>query len=216
MAIIKIIEGHHNLNSVGCSFFLESNENIITRITTSNLRWLSVRESDDKFFSIEQQRACERIDDLISRYNSVIWDKLNLRILVFTDPTKTDNEYLLKLIAGGADVRFYKSDSKIRMALSGKKLFLARSSEHKKVVNQGWLYEGRNNHDPFLDFYRDWFDNKFDLASKIILKNGKLQFERTFFERIIDGFKKISIDGWINILLSAVIGALIGCLSYFL
>lgn len=216
MATIKIIEGHHNLNSVGCSFFLDSNENLITRVTTSNLRWLSIRESNDEYFSDEQQRACERIDDIFNRFNSNIWDKLNIRILLFANPTKTNNSYLNKLIAGGADVRFYKSKSNVRMALCGKRLFLARSSDNKKVVNQGWLYEGRNNNDPFLDFYKDWFDNKFEHSSKIILKNGKLRYEKTSIERIIDSFRNITIDGWINILLSAVLGALIGCLSVFL
>lgn len=212
MASIKIIEGHNVLNAVGCSFFIESNEKVMTRISSSDLRWLSIREGNGAFLSDEQKTACDRIDEIIERFGSSVWDKMNMRILLFSNPIRSKNEYILKLIRCGADVRYCPVGSKTRMALRGNRLYLSHSSDCLKVVNTGWLYEGRAVNDPFIDYYRNWFDSKFASSRKIIVRGDKMRYDESIASRILKSLKNMSVESWLNIVLGAVMGAIISCL----
>lgn len=209
MANAKIIEGHNNLNAIGCSFFLNSNEKICTRITSSNLRWLSIRENNDCYLSVEQEKACNRIDTILDTYRTAEWDKLNMKILLFSNPTKSkDNHYIKKLILCGADIRYLPLSTRQRMVLQGNKLYFSISSNRDKVVNIGWIYEGRPSNDPFIDFYKDWFDKKFEKAKIIGIKKDKLVTTDSVIKKIYVGFSNLTLENWINLLLGAVLGTL--------
>ncbi len=210
MATVKLIDGHKDLNATGCSFFINLTESVVTRVTSSDLRWLSLRENEDEFITPNQKEACDKIENILSHFHGSEWNKINLKVLLFSNPTKSANPYLVKLINCGADIRYIKSSSKIRLAICKNLLYLTLSTTPKNVVNSGMLYSGRTQQDPLIDFYTSWFDTKFASARKTKVKNGKVVFDDSFWEQVKIGYNRMDSKDWIGLILGAILGALIG------
>lgn len=210
MATVKLIDGHKDLNAIGCLFFINLTESAVTRVTSSDLRWLSLRENDDEYITPNQKEACDKIENILSRFHGSEWNKINLKVLLFTNPTKSTNPYLIKLINCGADIRYIRSSSKIRLATCKNLLYLTLSTHQKNVVNSGILYSGRTQQDPLIDYYTSWFDKKFATARKTKVKKGKVTFDDSFWEQVKTGYARMESKDWIGLIFGAILGALIG------
>lgn len=57
-----IIKGLENLNSEGCMFFIEAGSEQVTRMTSTQLRWLTHKKDNGDCFTNAQRQAIEKID----------------------------------------------------------------------------------------------------------------------------------------------------------
>ena len=109
MANIRIIERHEELSSLGCEFFMKANESHITRVSSTKLRWLSIRDGKGEFISSMQKSACAFLENIAGKYGSDDWDKLNLKILLYDNPVLSQDNHIKTLIKCGADIRYLRS-----------------------------------------------------------------------------------------------------------
>ena len=106
MANIRIIKRHEELNSLGCEFFTKANEGHITRISSTKLRWLSIRTNNKDYISSMQKSACDFLETIAEKYGADDWDKLNLKILLYDNPIKSQDDHIKTLLKCGADIRY--------------------------------------------------------------------------------------------------------------
>ena len=106
MPNIQILSTHKELNEFGCKYFLNTSESHTTRITSTELRWLTVRDGSGNYYTPTQQAACAYIDDLAQNYGSLEWDKINMKILLYVDPTIAQRPHIITLLKCGADIRY--------------------------------------------------------------------------------------------------------------
>lgn len=213
MATIRIIDNHSELNSVGCHFFTTANESQVTRVSSTKLRWLSLRTQAGDYFTEEQGKAMERIKSLeVNNGKSSGLGKLNMRILLFCDPTKEspdDAMHIFKLLKAEADIRYSNRTSSTKVIIQGNSLYLSYAPDVSKVVNSGILYTGRMVNDPVIEHHKCEFDSIFDSARKLTIRNEKIVFEDVGLSRIWKAMRSISAKDWILLILGALLGALL-------
>lgn len=210
MPVIKIIEHHTQLNDQGCQFFLSSNENVVTRMTSFELRWLSLRTSKDEYVSDNQVLACEYINKIAENYKEQDWDKINMRILLYSNPVIKQQEHIKTLIMCGADVRYITDKKPIKIILQKNKLYITISPSLDKVVNSGVLYIGRNINDPLIDYYRDEFDSQFSKARQVVLVDNQLRLRRRTIKEILQMIKNVEMQDWFILVLGTILGGVVG------
>ena len=210
MSSIKIIENHTQLNDQGCQFFLSSNENIVTRMTSSEVRWLSLRTSKNEFISDSQVLAYEYINKIAENYKESDWDKINMKILLNSNPIGKQDEHIKTLIMCGADVRYLNEKTPIKIILQKNKLYITIAPSIERVVNSGVLYTGRTINDPLIDYYKEEFDQKFAKARQVILVNEQLRFRKRNIKEILQMIKNIEMQDWFILILGTVLGGLVG------
>lgn len=217
----QIIDQKEELNRIGCEFFINAvNEKIErTSMTSMELRWLTIKPekqtkaivniSNSTTFDEKQTKAINIINECSNESNSH-GKELRMDVLLYKNPIKLkDNKHIIKLINAGADVRFKEmnddKNNKVRLCLSGKRLFVSYAHKADKVVESGFLYEGIEN-DPMINYYKKNFDNDFYKARKIIVKNNKLSYEDNLLFRTI---AEISLKDIIVLFCGGIIAILI-------
>lgn len=214
MATIKILDNHSELNDCGCSFFINTSEAHITRLTSSELRWLSVRTGTGEYISKNQQIACRHIESIAQKYGSKEWDKVNMKILLYKNPVTTQHTHIKMLLKCGADIRYLKGQNNIRIVVQDNILYFTISPSIEKVVNSGVVYTGKKINDPLIDYYVKIFDEKFNKARQIELSDkNKIKFKSIGLSYWYDVIKNLDIKDWINLILGAIIGAIISVLG---
>ena len=216
MSTITKIDKHEELSVKGCEFFIKANESFTTRISTNKLRWLSIKKNGD-YISSTQRDACMFIENIIKQYGNADWDKLNLKILLYENPIKNQEEYIKKLIKCGADVRFFNAKERTRIMTQKNVVFITFSTKDDKVVNYGIYYVGDDTSiDPYIDYWNKQFDSIFNKARKVILKDNTIVFADKFIKSLWKTIKDAEFKEWIMLFLGAVIGAIFGWLFQFL
>lgn len=215
MASVKILNTHKDLNEYGCGYFLKTNESHITRVTSTELRWLTVRNGDGSFFTSAQEEAYAYIDNIANDYGTDEWDKINMRILLYVNPTISQHPHIIKLLQCGADIRYIKESNSTKVLIQDNELYLTFSPSIDKVVNSGIVYVGQKNNDPLIKHYAKEFDEKFALAKKVTLKNGKIVFKERGIRNIYNILKGYEMNDWLNLVLGAILGTLFGLCTLF-
>lgn len=213
MATVKILNTHKELNEYGCRYFLETSESHVTRVTSTELRWLTVRKGDGGFFTPAQEEACSYIDDLALNYESDEWDKINMKILLYIDPTVAQHPHIIKLLKCGAEIRYVAENNTTKVLIQDNELYLTFSSSKDKVVNSGIVYIGNKVGDPLVNHYVTEFDHKFATAKRIILKKGKIVYQERGLINVYKTIKSYETKDWLNLILGAILGALFGLSS---
>lgn len=84
---VREIRDLKELNSLGCHYINTANQGNSTRMITRSMRWLSVRRGKrGGYMSPEQEKACQRIDELLEMDENNIERNLNLNVLLEKDP----------------------------------------------------------------------------------------------------------------------------------
>lgn len=210
MANIRIIERHEELNSLGCEFFMKANESHITRVSSTKLRWLSIRDGKGEFISSMQKNACAFLENIAGKYGSDDWDKLNLKILLYDNPVLSQDNHIKTLIKCGADVRYLRSKDCSKIVIQDNVIYLTFASSFEKVVNSGIYYVGKKTLDPFIDYQTQQFDIKYNMARKVTLnRKYRLVYADRFVPRLKNELNAVGMKDWINILLGAFMGGII-------
>ena len=169
---IKIVSNLIELNEKGCSFFLK--EHGETCIASESVRWLT--KNKNQWISRKQKEANNHIDKYIDNR----WKLDNIKVLLYEDPTKQNQNHIVRLIRAGANVKFKETDNTARICLSGNELFVSYSANSKNHVKTGVYYFGNLKYDPMIEHYKNIFNKDFETARKIIVNNnGNLSFEDT-------------------------------------
>ena len=213
MATVKIINTHKELNEYGCRYFLNTSESHLTRVTSTELRWLTVRKSDGEFFTPFQEEACSYIDNLALNYESEEWDKINMKVLLYVDPTIAQHPHIIKLLKCGAEIRYILENNTTKVLIQDNELYLTFSSSKEKVVNSGVVYVGNKVDDPLIHHYSTEFDQKFASAKRVILKDGRIVYEESGLVNIYKTIKSYETKDWLNLVLGAILGSLFGLSS---
>ena len=211
MPTIKIVNKHEELSHLGCQFFTQASECHKTRITSAKLRWLSVRKgkNNDEYISDMQKEACNYIDDISQKYGSNDWNKLNLKILLYDNPIKSQDETIKKLLKCGAEVKYLKSKDCSKIVIQDNILFLSFATSFDKVVNSGIYYVGKESTDPFIEYYLKLFDSQFQKARKISLKDDKIEYDDGFFTLLWKTLIGMEMKEWVNALVGAILGIIL-------
>lgn len=211
MAHVKLIKTHEQLNSTGCNLLLQANESTLIRLTSTEMRWLTIKkENSNDYFTDEQKQVCEYISDMANSYGGENWEKLNVRILLYVNPLKKQDEHMKKLIQAGADVRYISMINTTKIVLLENQLFISFARSFDKVVSTGLLYTGNIRNDPLIEYYKKLFDDAFDRARKITLNNGVLVFTDNWLKAMIKCVKMYGIRDWIPLVIGAVLGTILG------
>lgn len=56
MPSAKIVSTYQDLNSLGCEMLLATNESHVTRMTSSKMRWISLKNDKNEFISKNQKK----------------------------------------------------------------------------------------------------------------------------------------------------------------
>lgn len=96
MATVKIFNTHKDLNECGCTFFINTSEAHVTRVTSTELRWLSIKTRSGEYISKSQETACEYIESVANAFGSKEWDKINMKILLYVNPVISQHEHIKK------------------------------------------------------------------------------------------------------------------------
>ena len=209
MANIRIIGKHEELNSLGCEFFLKTNESHTTRVTSTRLRWLSIRNGKGEFITPVQKDACSFLEATAEKYGSDDWDKLNLKILLYENPIYTQDSFIKCLLKCGADIRYFRTTDCTKVVIQDNVIYLTFASSFKKVVNSGIYYVGKKTDDPFVDYHKQQFDLKFYKGKKITLKNDNIVYADKFLSRFNSELKDVGMKEWITLFLGALLGGII-------
>lgn len=210
MANIKILNTHKDLNEFGCKYFLRTNEFHTTRITSTELRWLTVRDGNGGFYTTTQEEACTYIKDLAKNFGSAEWDKINMKILLYVDPTKAQHSHIKFLLKCGAEIRYLNETSNTRVIIQDNELYLTFSTSIDKVVNSGVVYIGQKINDPLVNYYIQDFDSKYASARKVMLENEQIVFDKRGFANLMQIIRSYDTKDWLNLVLGAVFGTLFG------
>ena len=209
MATIRIVERHEELNSLGCEFFTKACENHITRVSSTKLSWLSIRDGNGGFISPMQEQACSFLDNIVENYGSDDWNKLNMKILLYENPINTQDKYIKCLLKCGVDLRYLRTNDCSKIVIQDNIIYLTFASSFEKVVNSGIYYVGKKISDPFIDYNILEFDSKFNKAKKLTLKNEKIVYADRFFSRLTKELNGVAMKDWINLFLGALLGGLV-------
>ena len=208
MEKINIISNYKELSEIGCSFFQKQGK---TYITSTELRWLTVKKNNtsDDFFCDEQKRANDYIDECSNRSHA----KLNMKVLLYKDPTKLNqNNHIVRLINAGAVVRFKKMDNTVKICLSGNELFISYANYMKNVVNKGVYYIGDlKDDDPMIEYYKNIFDKDFETAREVIVHKDNLSYTDKWYRQLKKNIKESQKE-----IILMLIGALLGGLLSFI
>lgn len=216
MANIRIIEKHEELNSIGCEFFTKASENHITRMSSTKLRWLSIRDGKGDYISTMQEMACKFVENIAEKYGTHDWNKLNLKILLYENPRKNQDIYIKYLLKCGADLRYLKTKDCTKVVIQDNVLYLTFASSFEKVVNSGIYYVGKKLSDPYIDYCLNQFDTKFSKARKMTIRNDKIEYADGFVSRLKNEFKTVVMKDWIILLLGALFGGVVGVLISYI
>lgn len=210
MANIKIVKRYEELNSLGCEFFTKVHEGHITRISSTKLRWLSIRTNNGEFISSMQKNACAFLKTIAEKYGAEDWDKLNLKILLYDNPIKSQDDHIKTLLKCGADIRYLQVQECSKIVIQDNIIYITFASSFEKVVNSGIYYVGSKNSDPLIDYQIQQFDKKFNIAKRITLnKNLKIVNAVSIIPRLKTELSAVSMRDWIIILIGALIGGII-------
>lgn len=212
MPNIKIIKTYHDLNERGCKFFLDLNESSITRVTSAQLRWLSAR-IEGQYISDAQKEACDYIDSITKTYGTKEWAKINLKILLYVNPCKAQDKYIIELLKCGVDIRYVREDNCKKIVLQKNMLYISFSPTLDKLVNTGIIYTGIKHDDPLIEYYKTEFDNKFNKARKVILnENGVISLKDKNIVYWYNIVKNYDAQQWISLIIGACLGGIVGLL----
>ena len=210
-----LVEGLKALNSEGCRFFIDANPQQETLITSSRLRWLSIREKKGAYFTDELNQALQRIAQLVDLTDA---NHLNIRILLYRHPRRykrAERDVVVDLLrCGGTEIRYLKNNDQLsRLALRGGKLFLSTAARTGEAVNQGIVYESFSPaSDPLLESFHASFEADFAKAKRLVLnKNGKIAYADStlrLFVRWVSSEKGLAVIGTIV----GIVGLLIALL----
>ncbi len=213
MATIKILETHKELNECGCNFFCNTSEIHLTRVTSTELRWLSVRTAKGEYISPAQEFACAHVDAIADSYGSNEWDKINMKILLYVNPIKSQHHHIKNLLKCGADIRYIKNQNCTRLVIQDNKLFFTVSSSQEKVVNSGILYTGKKINDPLINYYTQEFDSMFLRARPIEMQNNRIVFRHRGIKYWYAIVQNLDAKDWINLIFGAILGTMLGLLA---
>lgn len=216
MANIKVLNTHKDLNEFGCKYFLNTNEFHTTRITSTELRWLTVRDGSGAFYTTTQREACSYINDLAKDFGSAEWDKINMKILLYVDPTKAQHPHIKTLLMCGAEIRYLNEINNTRVVIQDNELYLTFSTSIDKVVNSGIVYVGQKINDPLISYYIQEFDSKYASARKVKLEKEQIVFEKRGVANLIQIINSYDTKDWLNLILGAILGTLFGLCTLLL
>ena len=153
-------------------------------MTSTSLRWLTHGCDDNDFFTNEQKRALDKIQN---NKGDTSVSKIKLKILLYDNPIKTKkNQHIISLLQlGGVEIRYLNSTNTLRIALQGKKLYLSSSSDNRNKVDKGWLYYAHRDDDFLIKHYRTLFYNEFNRAKKIVYRNERIEYADKLTKRIV-------------------------------
>lgn len=214
----------NEINKVGCAFFLNANNDQITRISSYQLRWLT--HKCDKGKDNVQIAAKERIRN----ENGQNPPNFKMKILLYSDPTKLkdktnseidnklikehkkendneiDNEHIKRLLrCKGVKIRYMESEEQLlRISMMGPWLFLSMSDTQDDEVDDSVLYEAKDGNSTLLEYFRKRFEHDFNQADEIILdENDRIVFKDNWSTRFRKWCKSdhgINVIGiWIGI-----------------
>lgn len=209
MANIRIVERHEELNSLGCEFFTKASESHITRISSTKLRWLSIRNGNGEYISPMQEMACSYLENIAEKYGSDDWDKLSMKILLYENPIYSQDPFVKCLLKCGADIRYLRTDKCSKIVIQDNIVYLTFASSIVKVVNSGIYYVGKKTSDPYINYCIQQFDSEYNRAKKLTLSDNKIIYADRFTLRFINEFKGLGMKDWIILLLGALFGGLI-------
>lgn len=213
MATVKILNTHKELSEYGCRYFLKTSESHVTRVTSTELRWLTVRRGDGGFYTQVQEEACSYIDELALNFESDEWDKINMKILLYVNPITSQHLHIIKLLKCGADIRYISEDNSTKVLIQDNELYLTFASSKEKVVNSGIVYVGNKVGDPLISHYVADFDNKFAKARKLVLKDGRIVFHDRGLRNVYKTIMSYEMKDWLTLILGAILGTLFGLSS---
>lgn len=209
MANIRIVERHEELNSLGCEFFTKASESHVTRVSSTKLRWLSIRNGNGEYISPMQEKACLYLENIAEKYGSDDWDKLSMKILLYENPIDSQDPFIKCLLKCGADIRYLQTNKCSKIVIQDNVVYLTFASSIEKVVNSGIYYVGKKTSDPYIDYCIQQFDSKYNRAKKIALSGNKIVYADRFTIRFIKEFKGVGMKDWIILLLGAIFGGLV-------
>lgn len=214
MAAVKIINRHKELNEYGCSFFINTSEAHVTKITSAELRWLSIKTGNGEYVSEKQEMACAYIDSVANTYGSKEWDKINMKILLYVNPVISQHDHIKKLLKCGADIRYLKEQNCTKIVIQDNMLYFTISASLEKVVNSGILYTGKKINDPLINYYAQEFDGKFSKARQVELSDSnKIKFKNRGVLYWCNIIKNLDTKDWINLIFGACIGTILSLLG---
>ena len=189
----SILDNNDAINVEGCRFFVEAKSSQPTCISSYQLRWFTY-EFDDKTEQETQEKARAIIKNEAEQ-NSDKTEKIDMSILLYSDPTQwrekgIETKYIENLLnCQGVIVKYLdtKEDEQLlRISLSGKKLLLSTSKLQENKVRKGFLYEAKTDGSLLLEIFEKRFNQNFEQAKKIILKDGKITFEKKARKKLSD------------------------------
>lgn len=209
-----IIKGFEILNREGCQFFVDAGSEQITRISSTQLRWLTHCKNNDDYFTVTQKQALDHIDRVANDRNSMA-PALRMKILLYADPRKLNDEkskYIKQLIrCGGTDVRYLETqeDQRLRISIQGNKLYLSMSERQDQEVHEGLLYVSEKENSPLIQYFTDLFETHFEKAKRLKVKNNeKIVFADNLIEQVLK---------WFNFdRLIAIFGAILAIVAFII
>ena len=199
---VQEIKNLKELNRLGCHYINTANQGNYTRIITRSMRWLTVRRGNH-YMSQEQERACQRIEELLTTDENNIDRQLNLNILLEKDPRYSNGSkeyvYIKNLIQIGADVRFVERESKVKLVQQENELYISFSNDFVKMVSIGYLYIGKNRADGICRYIANMFDRQFETAHKLTVKNDKIVIESANVGEQVRHAFQLSAREWVII-----------------
>lgn len=188
----RVIRGFKELNSEGCMFFIEAGSEQVTRMTSTQLRWLTHKKDNGDCFTNAQRQAIEKIDRIANDRNSNA-PTLRIKILLYADPRILNDEeskYIKQLIrCGGTEVYYLETreDQRLRISIQGKKLYLSMSERQDQEVHEGILYVSEKENSPLIQYFIDLFETNLRKAKKLKVKNNE---RIAFDDSLVDKFKR--------------------------
>lgn len=211
---IREVRDLKELNNLGCHYINTANQSNSTRMITRSMRWLTVRRGLGGYMSQEQEKACQRIKDLLDMDGNNIDRNLNLSVLLEKDPRHSigspEYSYIKKLIQIGADVRFVERESKIKLVLQENELYLAFSNNSIRMVSIGYHYIARNRADGLCQYVANKFDRQFEKAQKLTIINDKIAIENKHVGVQMRKAFQLTDREWAIYILSIVASIIIG------
>ena len=137
----------------------------------------------------------------------------NLKILLYVNPCKAQDKYIIELLKCGVDIRYVREDNCKKIVLQKNMLYISFSPTLDKLVNTGIIYTGIKHDDPLIEYYKTEFDNKFNKARKVILnENGVISLKDKNIVYWYNIVKNYDAQQWISLIIGACLGGIVGLL----
>lgn len=213
LPFIQEVKNLKELNELGCHYINTANQANYTRMITRSMRWLTVRSGND-YMSLEQEKACKRIEDMINTNENNIDRQLNLYVLLEKDPRNHSKSkeyaYIKDLILLGADIRFTEKESKMKLVLQENELYIAFSYDVFRMVSVGYHYIGKNKADGLCRYFANEFDKQFENAHRLTVKDDKIVMDNAHIGEQVKHAFHLTAREWAIYVLTLVTSFILG------